>query len=112
MRLHDQTGKSLLNNVRIITEFTTKNLQQEKPSGPAWIVHTQMHASAKLRFTPESESCRVQLSFNFAWYAAELMIGFPVDGDPDSAAGNGRLENAYLQEIATRIPPSPQTVTP
>lgn len=100
--LRDAGGHRLLSRGGIVRSYTTRTTQP-KPPGPAWIVHSPIHVVAKLTLEPVSAACKTKLTFEYSWYGAELMLGFPIDGDPDRAPSNGRLESEYLERFTEEL---------
>lgn len=96
----DANGHRMFSNRNIIKQYTTYNIQHERPAGPAWIVHTQLGISAKLRFAiSTADTCTTELAFTYGWYGAEMMLGVPIDGDRAGGKSNLQLERAYLDRI-------------
>ena len=102
-KLHDEAGHRLLSNRNVIGQFTTYHLNYERPGPLSQIVHTNLRTEAKLRLRPEGSGCRAALDFHFSWYGAQLVLGFPVDGDGAGAYSNGKLEAAYLAALQTQL---------
>ncbi len=101
--LHDASGHRLFSNRKVIEQSTTKDLQYEKVGPVQQIVHWDLRVGATLQLTAASQGCQASLRFQYSWYGAALILGFPVDGDPSSAPSNGRLEAAYLDALQQRL---------
>ena len=104
--LRDADGHRLVSRGGIVRHYTTK-ADYVKPPGPAWIVHSAIHVTAKLHLEPVPAACKADLLFQYTWYGAELILGLPVDGDPDSGPSNGRLEREYLERLGHELQPKP-----
>ncbi len=98
-KLHDGAGHRLTSNRNAIKNYTTYALQYEQPGPLAFIVHPQMQAKATLHLDPMGSSCHIAMHFLYSWYGAELVLGFPVDGDTASGYSNGKLETSYLHAL-------------
>lgn len=92
-----------MSNRNAIRKYTIETLQYEPANPFAAIVHAQLQANATLRLDPVHNGCYASLHFLYHWYAAELILGFPVDGDGASAFSNGKLETAYLQALQDQL---------
>lgn len=102
-KLHDESGHRLLSNRKVIGQYTTYTLEYEKIGPFSQIVHTNLRTDANLRLRPEGSGCRAALHLQYSWYGAELIFGFPVDGDGTGAYSNGNLEAAYLRTLQQQI---------
>lgn len=86
----------------------------------AWHVHRGLTTSANLRLLQQSPDpqdpqdppgsagsagCTAHLLFHYSWYATEILVILPVDGDPASRPSNLRLEHEYLDRIASNVTP-------
>lgn len=77
----------------------------------SWYVHRGLTTRANLRLVPEppgspvSPGCTAHLLFHYSWYATEILVILPVDGDPAARPSNLRLEHEYLDRIATNLKP-------
>lgn len=101
--LHDAEGHRFFSNRKVIEQNTTKDLKYEKIGPVQQIVHWDLTTVSKLQFLPVGNTCQASLRFNYSWYSAALILGFPVDGDPFSAPSNGKLETAYLNALQQQL---------
>jgi hypothetical protein len=101
--LHDAEGHRLFSNRNIIERNTTNNLKYEKIGPLQQIVHWDLTTESQLQFFSVGNTCQASLRFSYSWYGAQLILGFPVDGDPSSAPSNGKLETAYLNALQQQL---------
>ncbi len=75
----------------------------------AWLVHRDLTTTANLRLEQTATACTGHLLFGYSWYATEILVILPVDGDPASRPSNLRLEHEYLDQITKEVRPLSNT---
>lgn len=101
--LHDAEGHRFFSNRKVIEQNTTRDLKYEKIGPLQQIVHVDFRTDTQLQLLPVGNTCQASLRFNYSWYGAALVLGVPVDGDPSSAASNGKLETEYLNALQQQL---------
>lgn len=100
LHLRDAKGKNMSGS-KAMRDDMEPTVRRSNPI--VWYAHSKITTSAHLNLRPTGSGCSVSLLFDYAWYGAQFVLVMPVDGDPESRPSNLRLENEYLDTLASLL---------
>jgi hypothetical protein len=98
--LRNPDGKAISATTAYRRYIDHKNFPHSNPL--VWYTERELRTSAKVKFEPSAEACRVHLAFDYGLYGIQVITLLPVDGDRIHGESNSRLETEYLNRLKDR----------